>query len=113
MSALPTTGSRRELRQCVHHRAAGGALEPAPRRLCEQGLRLYTTGELQIRLERPDLCFDFGERIASGDIEVARTLLAEYEYAFDNTVSPLPMLPDSSKAEVWCRRVRRWYYDED
>lgn len=81
-------------------------------RLCEQGLHLYSAGELQIRLKRPELCFEFGERIASGDIEVARTLLAEYEYAFDNTVSPLPMLPDTSEAEAWCRGVRRWYLFE-
>nr|BFE56049.1 hypothetical protein GCM10020063_005750 [Dactylosporangium thailandense] len=80
-------------------------------RLCWQGRHLYRTGELLIRLEDPRPFRDFGERVAAGDIDLARRTLAEYEAGFDAIRSPLPDQPDEEVVERWLLRVRRAHYD--
>ncbi|MGW1255483.1 nucleotidyltransferase domain-containing protein [Streptomyces sp. NPDC002513] len=75
------------------------------KRLCHQGLELYTTGQLTIRVENPDAYHDFGERVAA-DPSAALPLLRSYERAFDETPSVLPERPDEAPAEAWLRRVR-------
>src|SRR5207244_13059493 len=71
------------------------------RRLCAQGYELYTTGRLRIRLENPQEFLDFGERVAGGDIDAARALVAHYEEAFDTATAALPQEPDSRPVEDW------------
>ncbi|MCN9241174.1 nucleotidyltransferase domain-containing protein [Streptomyces sp. RY43-2] len=79
------------------------------KRLCHQGLELYTTGKLTIRVENPQEYHDFGERVAA-DAEVARPLLRSFENAFDETRGVLPQQPDEAAAEAWLRRVRAHFY---
>ncbi|MGW1498944.1 nucleotidyltransferase domain-containing protein [Streptomyces mirabilis] len=79
------------------------------KRLCHQGLELYTTGRLTIRVENPDDYHDFGEQVAA-DSDAARPLLAEYEAAFNENRSVLPDQPDEAAAEAWLRCVRAYFY---
>ncbi len=79
-------------------------------RLCEQGSQLYLTGQLRITLADPQRYLDFGERIAGGDIEHARSVLHEYEAAFADKLSPLPYEPDRTLVESWLLRVRAVHY---
>jgi predicted nucleotidyltransferase len=81
-------------------------------RLCHQGLILYTTGQMQIRLTDADRFLEFGERVAAGDIEHARQAIADHEAAFDHTPSVLPAEPDEAPVEAWLLRVRRFYYEK-
>lgn len=76
-------------------------------RLCYQGLTLYRTGELPIRLEHPETFHSFGELVAQGDVEVARKMIATYETGFNSTRSALPRRPDEGVIEEWLREVRR------
>jgi uncharacterized protein len=79
-------------------------------RLLIQGLELWTTGSLTIRLENPDVVHSFGARIALGDIHYARQVLSDYEEAFNRTRTVLPDVPDEAAVEDWLRRVRHTYY---
>ena len=75
-------------------------------RLCWQGLHAYTTGEIRIRLDEPQRFLDFGERVAAGDIDAARRMLADYEERFATTPTVLPDEPDAATVESWLIRVR-------
>ncbi|MEU6537759.1 nucleotidyltransferase domain-containing protein [Streptomyces sp. NPDC047000] len=75
------------------------------KRLCHQGLELYTTGRLTLRVEDPQEYRDFGERVAA-DPEAALPLLRHYEAAFGTSATVLPDEPDEAAAEAWLRRVR-------
>ncbi|WP_405609233.1 DNA polymerase beta superfamily protein [Streptomyces sp. NBC_00076] len=79
------------------------------KRLCHQGLELYTTGRLEIRVEDPEEYHAFGDRVAA-DPSAALPLLRRYESAFDETRSVLPQEPDEAPAQAWLRRVRRHFY---
>ncbi|MET9122993.1 nucleotidyltransferase domain-containing protein [Streptomyces sp. NPDC004528] len=79
------------------------------KRLCHQGLELYTTGRLTIEVEDPQAYHDFGDQVAA-DSEAARPLLAEYEAAFDANRSVLPNQPDEAAVEAWLLRVRAHFY---
>jgi hypothetical protein len=80
------------------------------RRLCEQGLSLYTTGRLDVRVHDPNAYFEFGEAVVA-DADHARPYLIHIEEKFDAAISPLPDRPDEAPAEAWLRRVRRTFYD--
>ncbi|WP_371667834.1 nucleotidyltransferase domain-containing protein [Streptomyces sp. NBC_00289] len=79
------------------------------KRLCHQGLELYTTGRLTIRVEDPEEYHAFGERVAA-DASAARPLLSHYEAAFGERRSALPERPEEAAAEAWLRRVREHFY---
>ena len=79
------------------------------KRLCHQGLELYATGRLTIRVENPEEYHDFGDRVAA-DSSAALPLLSHYETAFAETRSALPDQPDETAVEAWLRRVRRHFY---
>ena len=79
------------------------------RRLCHQGLELYATGRVSIRVENPEEYHRFGEQVAA-DAMAALPLLKRYEAAFDETRSALPEQPDEAPVEAWLRRVRAHYY---
>ncbi|MFB7930264.1 DNA polymerase beta superfamily protein [Streptomyces sp. NPDC056039] len=81
------------------------------KRLCGQGLELYTTGRLTIRVENPEEYHAFGERVAA-DPSAARPLLGHYEAAFDTGPTALPDEPDEAPVEAWLRRVRAHFYPE-
>ncbi|OXS35534.1 nucleotidyltransferase [Streptomyces sp. XY006] len=79
------------------------------KRLCTQGLELYTTGRLTIRVEDPAEYHAFGERVAA-DPSAARPLLQRYEDAFTAGPTVLPEEPDEAPVEAWLRRVRAHFY---
>ncbi|MDL5205184.1 nucleotidyltransferase domain-containing protein [Streptomyces sp. ALI-76-A] len=79
------------------------------KRLCRQGLGLYTTGRLEIRVEDPEEYHAFGERVAA-DPSAALPLLRHYEAAFDETPAVLPREPDEAAVQAWLLRVRRHFY---
>jgi uncharacterized protein len=79
------------------------------KRLCHQGLELYTTGRLTLRVDDPREYREFGERVAR-DPAAALPLLRHYEAAFDEAVTVLPDQPDEPAAEAWLRRVREEFY---
>ncbi|MFD6173567.1 nucleotidyltransferase domain-containing protein [Streptomyces coeruleorubidus] len=79
------------------------------KRLCHQGLALYTTGRLELRVEDPEEYHAFGERVAA-DPAAALPLLRHYEAALDETPTVLPERPDEAAVEAWLHRVRRLFY---
>ena len=82
-------------------------------RLCHQGLQLYRTGEVEIRLADPRSFLDFGDRVAAGDLTAAQRLLAQTEADFDAARSPLPAEPDTRPGEDWLLRLRAAHWDTD
>ncbi|MGW5616066.1 nucleotidyltransferase domain-containing protein [Streptomyces sp. NPDC003877] len=79
------------------------------KRLCRQGLELYTTGRLTIRVEDPEEYHAFGERVAA-DPSAAQPLLRQYEDAFGTSPTVLPGEPDEAPVEAWLLRVRAQFY---
>lgn len=79
-------------------------------RLCHQGYILYTTGQLQIRVENPEKYFEFGEDVADTrtdhGIKRAERFLEDMSSRFDAVASPLPDRPHEEVVEKWLRRVR-------
>lgn len=78
-------------------------------RLLNQGLELYSTGHLTIRVTDPDWYITNGELIADNP-EHARRFLHEAETKFDAATSPLPERPDEATVERWLLRVRAAFY---
>lgn len=79
-------------------------------RLCYQGLTLYRTGELVVRLSEPEAFLEFGERVAEQGSGLALKMVRSYEDAFNGTTSVLPDRPDEAKVEAWLKEVRRAHY---
>ncbi|MER7439447.1 nucleotidyltransferase domain-containing protein [Micromonospora avicenniae] len=75
-------------------------------RLVHQGRKLYASGVLEIRLEDPQWFRTFGERVAGGELDAARALLAEAEQDFARVRTPLPDRPDEATVERWLLDVR-------
>ncbi|MBO0869410.1 MAG: nucleotidyltransferase domain-containing protein [Micromonosporaceae bacterium] len=82
-------------------------------RLVHQGLELYTTGEVHVRLADPQWFLDFGERVAGGDLDAARSLLDDAGQKFDTVRTPLPDKPDEASVEAWLLRVRAAHLDTE
>jgi uncharacterized protein len=82
-------------------------------RLCHQGLQLYATGTMDVRVTYPETYHAFGEAVVR-DPDVARQLIESTEERFNHRVSPLPERPDEGRVETWLRWVRReiwWKYE--
>lgn len=75
-------------------------------RLLHQGLELYRTGRLDVRLSDPARFLEFGERVAAGDLDEARRVIAEAEAGFAAARTPLPDAPDRARVEEWLYEVR-------
>ncbi|MER5322364.1 nucleotidyltransferase domain-containing protein [Streptosporangium roseum] len=80
-------------------------------RLITQGCELYATGTLTVRLDSPDLIRDFGDRVAAGDLDEAKSLLDVAETFFDNTRSPLPARPNEGPVREWLSAVRTTHWE--
>lgn len=78
-------------------------------RLLAQGLELWLTSELTIKVANPSDVMDFGEMVAEGDLRLARETLASYESEFNNTPTMLPDTPDEASVEAWLHKVRAEY----
>lgn len=83
-------------------------------RLHAQGIMLWQTGRLAVRLPHGDavLCRAFGEKVAGGDLEAGRQVIAWAEHVFDTSRTPLPACPDEATVEAWLRDVRRAYWKD-
>jgi len=81
-------------------------------RLIQQGTDLNSCGRLSVRLDgaQAAMCREFGEKVAAGDLDLARAYLASAERHFDEDRSALPEQPDVAAAEAWLLRVRREFY---
>jgi hypothetical protein len=80
-------------------------------RLVEQGLELYASGTLTIRLADPQQYLDFGEQVAA-DTQAAAPFMARAEERFSETRTALPDEPDSGAIEAWLLRVRRTFWEQ-
>jgi hypothetical protein len=82
-------------------------------RLHAQGIMLWQTGHLTVRLPFGDavLCRAFGEDVAAGDLEAGRRVIAWAEEVFDTSRTPLPEQPDEAAVEDWLQEVRRAHYE--
>jgi hypothetical protein len=78
-------------------------------RLAWQGLHLYRTGELVVRVSDPDGLRAFGYRVADGDRDELNRVMTDVVGWFNaprqNPV--LPAEPDAAAAAAWLRDVRR------
>lgn len=80
-------------------------------RLLTQGQELYVKGRLRVRLDNPEWFLDFGEKVAGGDLDIARRMLASAETAFGTSRSAIRREhPDPLAAEEWLQEVRRAFY---
>ena len=75
-------------------------------RLCETGYQLYSMGRMRLRVHDPQALFDFGERVAAGELHVASAMLSDYAAMFKGTASVLPKHPAESVIERWLLSVR-------
>jgi uncharacterized protein len=83
-------------------------------RLLHQGSELHQTGYLPVRLppDRAASCRAFGERVAGGDLDLAKSALSGAEDEF-NAPGVLPDRPDEAAAEKWLQDVRYVYWDRE
>lgn len=79
------------------------------KRLVEQGLELYTTGALTVRLTDPQAFLDFGDNVAA-DPNAVTAFMAEAQTRFEQARTSLPDEPSRGAVEAWLRRVRAEYY---
>ena len=78
-------------------------------RLLVQGIDLYLDGEFSVRLDHPEMYHRFGDRVAEGDIELAKNEISGAE-RWMNDGSALPDKPDYARAEQWLLDVRREFW---
>lgn len=81
-------------------------------RLLFQGLSLYQGGHLPIAVADPQWYFDFGERVAAGDLSEAEGLMDSFSESFSEKPSVLPDKPNTAVVEHWLCLVRRRHLDE-
>jgi hypothetical protein len=77
-------------------------------RLVEQGVRLWTTGTMMLRVNDPDQVFAWGRAIADDPTE-AEAILDAAAHNMTGT-SALPDQPDRECVEAWLQSVRRAHY---
>lgn len=75
-------------------------------RLCWQGLELYRTGVLPIRVDDPGACINFGASVANVP-GIAAGFIASIEQELDERPSVLPDEPDERAVNEWLVSVRR------
>ncbi len=77
-------------------------------RFLHQGLHLYATGRLIVRLD-PDVaerCRALGVRASNGELYPVEQMISEYERRFDETPTPLPDYPNTQTVDAWLRDAR-------
>lgn len=76
-------------------------------RVLDQGLALYRTGFLPVRLADPQHYLDFGQSVAEGDLLLLDEALVRAEQEFEVGGSPLPEKPDVARVNEWLMDLRR------
>jgi hypothetical protein len=94
--AKPSPDLRADTAECARHLAG----------VLISGYGLWSTGELQVRVENPEWFREFGEQVSDGDLILAEGLLARYEDLFKQTATVLPDQPDRDRIDRWVRDVR-------
>jgi hypothetical protein len=79
-------------------------------RLVEQGTHLWVTGKLVLKVPDAQRVFDFGDRVAGGDVEAAKWILTRARETFDHSPTVLPTEPDTDAVEQWLVDVRAVFY---
>lgn len=79
-------------------------------RLLHQGMELYETGTLIVRLADPDWYHRFGDIVAEGDIQAAQREISAAEKWINSADPALPEKPDLARAEQWLLDVRRRFW---
>lgn len=79
-------------------------------RLCQQGQQLHTTGYLKIKLDDPQYVIDVADKIAEGEIWLAKKIILETEKVFDEQPSVLPEKPSLDHIEDLLIRIRRFFF---
>jgi predicted nucleotidyltransferase len=79
-------------------------------RLLDQGLHLYRTGELIVRVDDPQRYFEFGDR-ALDDPDYVKEHLIAAELAFDRQPSVLPPRPEETAVEDWLLGIRNQFHE--
>jgi predicted nucleotidyltransferase len=74
-------------------------------RLANQGLELYKTGDLSVRVQDRDAVFAFAEQAIEHPL-AAQNWLEEIGRRFDEAKPALPEKPDRDRIEAWLRRTR-------
>lgn len=74
-------------------------------RLLYQGRVLYRTGQLEVKLPNPYAFIEFGESVANGDLDRAKSALSYAEEAFKEP-SALPEEPNKEVINEWLLKVR-------
>ncbi|MBD3004740.1 DNA polymerase beta superfamily protein [Streptomyces sp. 5-10] len=77
-------------------------------RLLQQGVQLYSTGQLTVRLDDPDAVRRMGSDIAEHPVR-GEELIATTGRAFDGK-TVLPEQADVKTVEAWLQKVRAHYY---
>lgn len=81
------------------------------KRLVTQGLELYSTGHLSIKLESPEEYLDFGDMVAKNPESVI-PFMSEAEDLFKKATTALEAEPNSAVIQGWINRVRAEFYVE-
>jgi len=74
-------------------------------RLVQQGLHLYGTGEIAVKVTDPDALRALAEDILR-DPEIGKAYLEQADHEFKVTTSPLPDEPARAEIEEWLKAVR-------
>ena len=83
------------------------------RRLLYQGSHLYATGELTIKVANPAAYHEFGDRVAGGDLELARREMAWAEEFFNEVKPWAHDVSNEVPVERWLQRVRKEFWKRD
>lgn len=80
-------------------------------RLLLQGLDLWQTGEIQVRVADPERIHDFGKQVLreaeKNEYKTAFAMMANYENYFDATKTVLPDEPNYDAVNDWLIKTRR------
>lgn len=79
------------------------------KRLLDQGVRLYTTGQLTVRVDDPEEIFDFGRRAAL-DPSIAEPYLVKAHETVNTKMSILPEKPNEDFAQAFLEEVRAYFF---
>ncbi len=74
-------------------------------RLVQQGLELYRTGHLTIKVADPEYVRDMGKKIAANPL-VGRHFMDQAQHDFDGVNTVLPQKASEKEAAFWLERVR-------
>ena len=78
-------------------------------RLLNQGLELWRTGVLTVAVDDPEMYFEFGERVESGDVDHALKTIEAFECEFNRLTSVLPERPNVSSIQDLVLGIRKHY----